>query len=153
MNDSIPDLKIELMNDTHGEGLILLEQDSCGNIDRVAIHPIHLRYMAEKMGLVPSSDPTAAKTIATLQRRMVALRDRIERLADWMARHSDHKHADLSHETTQLGAMADLAREWCCEFEELEQAAHGSAIFGNSEDAMSAQCSPALAPAAQGALL
>ena len=117
MNDTIPELKIELMADGKGDGLILLEQDSGGNIDRVAIHPIHLRYMAEKMGLVVSSDPTAAKTIATLQRRMVALRDRIESLADWMALHSDHKHADLSHETTQLAAMEDLAREWCCDFE------------------------------------
>lgn len=43
----------------------------------VAIHPLHLRHMAEKMGLVESSDPQAAKTIATLQRRMVALASRI----------------------------------------------------------------------------
>lgn len=153
MNDNIPDLKIELMTDGQGDGLILLEQDSGGNIDRVAIHPIHLRYMAEKMGLVLSSDPTAAKTTATLQRRMVALRDRINNLADWMARHSDHKHADLSYETTQLDAMADLAREWCHDFDKSEQDAHGSAIFGNSEDAMPTQCKPALAPTTQGALL
>ena len=116
MNDSIPDLKIELMNDSHGS-LILLEQDSCGNLDRVAIYPLHLRYMAEKMGLIETSDPTAQKTIATLQRRMLALRDRIEGLADWMAKYSDHKHADLSHETTRLYAMADLAREWCHDFD------------------------------------
>ena len=116
------------MDDARGDGLIYLEQDSCGNSDRVAIHPIHLRYMAEKMGLVESGDPTAAKTIATLQRRMVALRDRIESLADWMARYSDHKHADLSHETTQLNATADLAREWCHDFEESEQAAHHSSL-------------------------
>ena len=128
MNDSIPDLKIEMMNDDHGEGLILLEQDSGGNLDRVAIHPIHLRYMAEKMGLLESSDPTAQKTIATLKRRMMALRDRIESLADWMAKYSDHKHADLSHETTQLNAMADLAREWCCDFDESGQAVHCSPL-------------------------
>lgn len=152
MNDSIPDLKIELMDDGEGEGLILLEQDSCGNIDRVAIHPIHLRYMAEKMGLVPSSDLLAAKTIATLQRRMTALRDRIERLAEWMAQHSDHQHADLSHETTQLDAMADLAREWCCDFDESEQRAPGSSLETVSSE-KPVQCSPALTPAAQGALL
>ena len=150
MNDSIPDLKIELINDDHGEGLILMEQDSGGNLVRVAIHPIHLRYMAEKMGLVESSDPTAAKTIATLQRRLVALRDRIESLADWMARYSDHKHADLSHETTQLDAMADLAREWCHDFEELEATAPGSfRPMVDSEEATG--CRPA--PSAQVALL
>ena len=64
MNDNIPDLKIELMEDGQGDGLILLEQDSGGNIDRVAIHPIHLRYMAEKCGLIETSDPLAQKTIA-----------------------------------------------------------------------------------------
>lgn len=71
MNESIPDLKIELMDDSEGS-LILLEQDSGGNIDRVAIHQIHLRYMAEKFGLVESTDPTAQKTIATMQRRRSA---------------------------------------------------------------------------------
>jgi hypothetical protein len=115
--DNIPELNIELMEDKQGS-LILLEQDSCGNIDRVAIHPIHLRYMAEKFGLIETSDPMTAKTIATLQRRMVNLRDRIESLTDWMARHSDHKHADLSYETTQLQALQDLAREWCHDFED-----------------------------------
>ena len=50
MNDNIPDLKIEMMDDGHGDGLILLEQESGGNIDRGAIHPIQLRYMAEKNG-------------------------------------------------------------------------------------------------------
>ncbi|MFZ2387024.1 MAG: hypothetical protein WAW69_04390 [Polaromonas sp.] len=55
--------------------MILLEQDSSGNIDLVANHPIHQHYMAKKIGLVQSSNPPAAKTVATLQRRMVALRD------------------------------------------------------------------------------
>ena len=59
---------------------------------------------------------------------MVALRDRIGSLADWMARYSDHKHADLSHETTLLHAMADLAREWCHDFEESEPTAPGSSL-------------------------
>jgi len=115
-HDNIPELNIERMEDKQGS-LILLEQDSGGNLDRVAIHPIHLRYMAEKFGLIETSDPKAAKTIATLQRRMVGLRDRIDSLTDWMARHSDHKHADLSYETTQLQALRDLAREWCHDFD------------------------------------
>ena len=126
MNENIPDLKIELLEDSQGR-LIVLEQDSCGNLDRVAIHPLHLRYLAEKFGLIETSDPTAQKTIATLQRRMVALRDRIENVADWMTKYSDHKHADLSHETTQLDAMADLAREWCHDFDNEESEPPGNA--------------------------
>lgn len=61
--DNIPELSIELMEEKQG-GLIFLEQNSCGNIDRVAIHPIQLRYMAEKFGLIETSDPQAEKTIA-----------------------------------------------------------------------------------------
>ena len=154
MNDNIPELKIEMLNDGQGDGLILLEQDSGGNIDRVAIHPIHLRYMAEKMGLLESSDPTALKTITTLQRRMTALRDRIESLSDWMAQFSDHRHADLSHETTQLDAMADLAREWCRDFDELEPVVNRVSLETATRD-QPTQCKPAPATpqAAQAALL
>ena len=117
MNDNIPELKIEMTDDGQGDGLIFLEQDSCGNIDCVAIHPIHLRYMAEKMGLVESSDPTAAKTIATLQRRMLVLRDRLENLHDYLVNHSDHRHADLSYEVTCATACLDIADEFCADFD------------------------------------
>ena len=74
--DVIPHLNIEVLEN----GCIRLENESMGDSYVVDIHPVHLRHIAEKMGLVDSSDPTAAKTITTLQRRMVALRDRIENL-------------------------------------------------------------------------
>lgn len=115
MNDNIPELKIECMADGIGAGLILLEQDSGGNLDRVAIHPIHLRYMAEKFGLVESSDPQAHKTIAMLTRRLHLLRDRMDHLVYWLANHSDNEHADLSYETTYARATADIATEFCAE--------------------------------------
>ena len=120
MNDNIPDLKIERMDDGHGDGLILLEQDSSGNLDRVAIHPIHLRYMAEKFGLIETSDPLAQKTIAMLTRRLQLLRDRIDHLHNYLVNHSDHKHADLSYEVTYATACLDLADEFCSELEDTE---------------------------------
>ena len=49
---------------------------------------------------------------------MLALRDRIDNLADWMEKFSDHKHADLTYEMTQLHALQDLACEWCLDFED-----------------------------------
>lgn len=113
MNDSIPDLKIEHIADGVGDGLILLTQDNCGNTDSVAIHPIHIRYMAEKMGLIQTIDPKAQNTIATLTRQLLALRERIDHLADWLANHSDHKHADLSYELTYANATADIAEAFC----------------------------------------
>ncbi len=118
MNDSISDLKIEHITDGMGDGLIVLTQDNCGNTDSVAIHPIHLRYMAEKLGLIESSDPKAQKTLATLTRQMLALRARIDYLADWLANHSDHKHADLSYELTYATATADIAEEFCFDLSE-----------------------------------
>ena len=65
VNANIPDLKIKLMTEGDDTGLLMLEQNSCGNIDRVVIHPIHVRHMAEKMGLIDASAPAARKTIAT----------------------------------------------------------------------------------------
>ena len=115
MTNIITDLKIELMDDNIGDGLILLEQDNGGNVDRVAIHPLHLRFMAEKWGLVETSDPKANKTITTLTRRLNVLRARIDHLAHWLANHSDSKHADLSYEQTYATATADIADEFCAE--------------------------------------
>ena len=119
-DDQIPDLNIERILDGKGEGLILLEQDSGGNLDRVAIHPIHLRYMAEKFGLIETNDPKAQKTIASLSRRLNVLQDRIDHLADWLANNSDHAHADLSYERTYARATADIANEFCAELNEPE---------------------------------
>lgn len=116
MNDNIPELKIERLDDETGS-LIMLEQDSGGNIDRVAIHPIHIRYMAEQMGLVKTSDPQATATIAALERRLRMLKDRIGHLADYIAKHSDHEHADLSYELTYAVATADIADEFVAEMD------------------------------------
>ena len=117
MNENIPDLKIERMSDQHG-ALILLEQDSGGNIDRVAIHPVHLRYMAETCGLVPTSDPEGAKRIATLERRIRLLQERIEHLHEWLGKQIERGHADLlEYEVTYSRATVDLVGEFCAEME------------------------------------
>ena len=113
-SDNIPELNIELMEDKQGS-LILLEQDSGGNLDRVAIHPIHLRYMAEKFGLIATSDPTAHQTIATLTRRLHLLNSRIQHLDNWLRTMSDSDHADLTYEVGFSGGTADMAAEFCAE--------------------------------------
>ena len=122
LNDNIPELKIERMDDGHGDGLILLEQDSGGNIDRVAIHPIHLRYMAEKMGLVETSDPAAQQTIAKLSRRLLVLNERVDHIANYLANHSDHRHADLTYEMTYATATAEISDEFCADIDTMADA-------------------------------
>ena len=107
--DTIPHLSIEVLPG----GLIRLENESMGDSYAVDLHPLHLRHIAEKMGLVESSDPQAQKTIATLQRRLLLLRDRIDHLGEYLALHSDSRHADLSYEQTYATATADIAEEFC----------------------------------------
>lgn len=111
------ELVAEWVNDNQGRAILLTQRDdSLAEPCAVLVHPWQLRAVCEQFGIV-ASDQQAAKTIATLTRRMIALRDRIDQLADWMARHSDHKHADLTYEMTQLQALQDLACEWCHDFE------------------------------------
>lgn len=117
-------LTAEAVNDQHGTAIMLTQQeDGYNEPNTVLVHPFQLRAVCEQFDLI-ASDQQAAKAIATLQRRMKALHVRIEALADWMARHSDHRHADLSYETTQLHALLDLAGEWCADFDS-EQLAPG----------------------------
>lgn len=138
-------LSAEAVNDEHGKAIMLTQQeDGYNEPNTVLVHPWQLRAVCEQFGII-ASDPQAAKVIATLQRRMKALHERIEALADWMAQHSDHRHADLSYETTQLHALLDLAGEWCADFDS-EKA--GPAV---ESDSTPAECTSA--PAAQAALL
>lgn len=116
-------LTAEHINDEHGPGVMLTQQDSIDDPCSIVMHPWQLVAACQHLGL-KSSDPETEKTIATLTRRLLALRDRIEGLSEWMAKHSDHKHADLSYETTQLNAMADLAIEWCRDFDEPKPEGH-----------------------------
>ena len=134
-------LTAEHIKDEHGPAIMLTQQEGIDDPCTIVMHPWQLVAACQHLGLT-SSDPKAAKDIATLQRRMVALRDRIEALSDWMTQFSDHKHADLSHETTQLDAIADLAREWCHDFEESEQTAHPSTL-STVDSENPAECSPA----------
>lgn len=144
-------LTAEHVNDKSGPAVMLTQQEGIDDAETIIIHPWQLVAACQHLGLT-ASDPKAAQEIATLQRRMLALRDRIDSLADWMARFSDHKHADLSYETNQLNALADLAREWCYDFdgEESEQEGHRVSLSTVDSDKQK-ECSPA--PAAQAALL
>lgn len=114
-SDHIPELRVERIDDGTGEPLIILEQDCGGNVDRVALHPIHLRYLAEKTGLLEMADQQSQKTIVALKRRLEALFDRIDLMHDYMCNHSDTQHADLTFEQTYATATLDIAHEFMLE--------------------------------------
>jgi hypothetical protein len=120
MNQRFEDLTIKTVEDKNGQ-FIILSQDGGGNTESVAIHEIHLRYMAEKLSLMEKIDPQTKTTIATLQRRLLSLRARMGALHDYLVHNSDHKHADLTYEVTYATATLDLADEFCAEFESASQ--------------------------------
>ena len=110
-------LTAEHIDDNHGPAIMLTQQEGIDDPCSIVIHPWQLVAACQHLGLT-ASDPKAAQDIATLQRRMLALRDRIDNLTDWMEKFGDHKHADLTYEMTQLHALQDLACEWCFDFED-----------------------------------
>ena len=63
MKASIPQLTIEMEED----GTVLLEQEWCGESDRIQLHPIHIRHLAELAGLLEPLKPRRAAQPATEQ--------------------------------------------------------------------------------------
>lgn len=57
-------------------GEVLIEQDTGGQVDRVYLHPIHVRLIASEMGLL-NGDEDAWRRVEALGRRLRLLRDRI----------------------------------------------------------------------------
>lgn len=109
------ELTAEWVDDNRGRAIMLTQPaDNYDDPGTVLLHPWQLRAVCEQFGII-ASDRQAAKTIATLTRRLHLLRDRIDRLHDYLLNHSDHKHADLSYELTYATATAELADEFCAE--------------------------------------
>lgn len=95
----IPALKVE-----QREGLVLVSQRREGQTGTVALHPVHIRHLAEVVGMAPTSDPAAAKLIAALCRRLRVLRERIDMLGADLS-----NEPDLIHALEQTLVLAELA--------------------------------------------
>lgn len=116
--DNIPGLKIE----ANGDGTITLEQEWSGNVDRVAIHVVHIRHLAEKLGMVREVSASDTDLLRTERGRVAALRHERDRLKRNMLRlqqhalalqadfleNADWAHADLAHEMSNINALVDL---------------------------------------------
>lgn len=90
------ELTAEWVNDKQGRAIMLTQPaDNYEEPDTVLIHPWQLRAVCEQFGII-ASDQQAEKTIALLKRRLLALRDRVDFLHNYLVNHSDHKHADLN---------------------------------------------------------
>jgi hypothetical protein len=111
MMEKIYDLAFEIDGDS-----ISLEQDAgCGEVDRVTLHAIHVRMLAEKTGLLPPAPPVnvdADRTIARLQRQLLVLHSRIDHLDDMIRAAAAKGHEDLELESCYAYATWELAREF-----------------------------------------
>ena len=105
------------IEDAHGPA-ILLEQDDTTEAYSVIVHPWQLLAVCQHFGLIAGTGE-AQKAIRTLQRRLLALDDRIQGLLHYMANYSDHDHADLTTEMERLKALADLSGEWVAEMQDV----------------------------------
>ena len=72
-------LTVERFTDDNGPAIMLTQQEGIEDSDTIVVHPWQLRAACEHLGLI-ASDQQSEKTIATMQRRMVLLRDRIGNL-------------------------------------------------------------------------
>ena len=113
----IPGLKIERTDNENGDSLItLVQDDGCGQIDRIALHPIHVRYLAEHMGLLEMADQQSRKTITAMKRRLEVLAHRIEFLRHCLIDLTpDNEQADVSVEQEYIKATSAITDEFMLE--------------------------------------
>lgn len=106
----------DLAYEIDGDAIELEQGAGCGDVSRITLHPIHLRMLAEKTGLLaPSMNIDAGRTIARLSRQMRLLLDRINTLDDWLNQAAQRGHEDLAEETTYSFATWEMANEFCKE--------------------------------------
>jgi hypothetical protein len=107
----------DLAYEIEENGNVQLEQDAgFGEVSRIELHPIHVRMLAEKTGiLAPSSNLETDRTVARLCRQMRVLFERIGQLDDWLNQTAQRGHEDLENETAYSFATWELSREWVME--------------------------------------
>ncbi|VTU29696.1 hypothetical protein H6CHR_03246 [Variovorax sp. PBL-H6] len=113
MNEHIPHLNIE----TLPNGNLRLENESMGDSYCVDIHPMHVRLLAEQLGLIGASAPGAdprtsmaeqARDIDRLKRNMLRVRQHAVQLQHLFKTGADWDHADLTFEMGLINTLVDL---------------------------------------------
>lgn len=96
---TIPGVKVT----SNDDGTLMLEQAWPGGVDRVEVHPVDLRYMIDRMGLVPvpsASNARVVREIEKMKRRLLVLKPRIDYFGKCMPR------GGPTHEAGRTGAAA-----------------------------------------------
>lgn len=116
--EQIPAVDIELLDN----GTVRVTDKSCFDQDfSVDLHPIHLRLIAERLGLareMSASEADALRTVDKLARRLRLLHGRIEQMHKWLSENKDFEQADITVEYWYSDATLDLANEFIAEVKE-----------------------------------
>lgn len=113
MNEHIPHLNIEALDN----GNLRLENETLGDSYSVDLHPMHVRLLAERLGLIagcaPGADPQPttheqARDIDRLKRNLLRVREHSLQLQHQFATGADWQHADLTFEMGLINSLVDL---------------------------------------------
>lgn len=113
MNEFIPHLSIESLDN----GNLRLENETVGDSYVVDLHPIHVRFLAERLGLIvkpaepDAAQPTQAemtRDIDRLQRNMLRVREHALQLQYKFANDADWGRSDLTFEMGLINGLVDL---------------------------------------------
>lgn len=117
MTSQFYDLNVEILKD----GTIRLEQrDYCGESVIIDLHPVQATFIAN--GLPANS---IAERIATLERRLVWMRDRFDECGAALPRDIYERCANAFEFDSWLQASIDVATEYCAD---LTTKTHQSAV-------------------------
>ncbi|AOF86778.1 hypothetical protein BSY239_678 [Hydrogenophaga sp. RAC07] len=110
-HDEIPSLTIKSLEN----GNLRLEDTGFSEGAIVDLHPIQVRLLAERVGLIPPPKEGEFLTLAEqardldrLKRNMLRVREHALQLQHGFANHADWKHADLTHDMGQINTLVDL---------------------------------------------
>jgi len=116
--ENIPAVEIELMENGN---IRVTDKSDFAQDYAVDLHPVHLRLIAERMGLareVSASEAGALQMVEKLARRLRVLQGRVEQLQKWLAAAPDTENADITAEYWFNDATLDLANEFVRELDE-----------------------------------
>lgn len=111
------------------EGDVHIEQDAgAGEVDRVLLHPMHVRLIASELGLLKGEEG-AWRRVETLERRLTVLRDRIETLNGALFAEPIYPAGDPRRDPNVIYSEAtlEIAEEFCADLPFLTAGADGAA--------------------------
>ena len=146
MNKQFYDLNIETLDD----GTIRLEQRGyCGESAILDLHPAQVAYIADNLSAnVPERVQTlpnwATERIATLERRLLWVRDRFEECHEALPSDMYERCGDAFEFGAWLTASIDVSNEFCTDFPDTSSSPHARPQETSSLH-MSDRCPPSTA--------